>query len=229
MPREPVLHIVLRRRTAFGLAAAAAALVLFLRAEPLSTEQLTMTSYYPSPYGVYQQMRVTGDAFLAYDPANPTARVGVGSVSPPNTFATRMDVAAGNLHVQGSENASRLRVGDAWGVNGVYSEAGDLVLGAQSGWVRVGPNGGGQRLRAENALMVRTVEISNTSCASMAYGNGVQSCAAGQYATYIEGVKSPLMRQSVPLIGGSSMLNVQTEIGMVQYNAYQGYMLCCNP
>lgn len=250
-PRPIVIR--LGRREAVGLGVVA---VLLAAASPIFTEQMTMTTYYPSPYGVYDRARVLNDAYIAYSAANPNARLGVGtqapqgkldvsgtgnvlfqttgrvginSANPPDTYATRLDVAGGNIHVQGNENATRLRVGDAWGYNGVYSEGGDLVLGAQSGWVRVGPNFGGQRLRAENPMLVRTVEISNPSCGSVAFANGVTSCSAGQYATFIEGINSPLMRQSVPLIGGASRIQVQSEIGMVWYDASAGFMLCCNP
>lgn len=62
-----------------------------------------------------------------------------------------------NMHVQGNEGLTvggrgRLRVGTAWGYVGLYSDANsvgtvnDLVLGASSGTVRVGPGGTAQKL-----------------------------------------------------------------------------------
>lgn len=63
-----------------------------------------------------------------------------------------------NMHVQGNETLTqggrgRMRVGTAWNYIGLYSElsssgvANDLVLGASSALVRVGPAAGGQNLR----------------------------------------------------------------------------------
>jgi hypothetical protein len=70
-----------------------------------------------------------------------------------------------NMHVQGNENLTqggrgRLRVGTAWNYVGLYSEtsssgaANDLVLGASSGVVRVGPSAGsGHHLRWANSFL----------------------------------------------------------------------------
>jgi hypothetical protein len=68
-----------------------------------------------------------------------------------------------NMHIQGNETISqgggrgRMRLGSAWGYVGLYAEASsagaanDLVLGAGSGTVRVGPGGGiGQSLIVPN-------------------------------------------------------------------------------
>lgn len=74
-----------------------------------------------------------------------------------NQYSTDLWVE-NNEHVQGNETLNqggrgRLRVGTAWGYVGLYADASstsaanDLVLGAGSGLVRVGPNGGGQNLR----------------------------------------------------------------------------------
>ena len=55
-------------------------------------------------------------------------------------YATGVSVNGKNVHIQGNENGSWLRVGDAWNYNGVYSEAGDVVIGASTGRVRIGPD-----------------------------------------------------------------------------------------
>lgn len=80
---------------------------------------------------------------------NPQARLSVNGAGG-NIYAT--DVwTENNQHVQGNENLAqggrgRLRVGTAWNFAGLYSETSssgannDLVLGASSGLVRVGPN-----------------------------------------------------------------------------------------
>jgi hypothetical protein len=145
------------------LAALAGLAVVAFFPGSLSTEQLTMTTYYPSPYGVYDQMRSQNNTFLAYN----TGAVGIGTTSPAantklhvagngnrtqidgqlgvggaytDTYGTGISVTGRNVHVQGNENGQWLRVGDAWGLNGMYSENGDLVMGSQTGRVRIGPD-----------------------------------------------------------------------------------------
>lgn len=154
------LTIKLGRRELVALAALA--LVAFYPGA-LSTEQITMTTYYPSPYGVYDQMRSQNNTFLSYA----SGAVGIGTTSPaPNTklhvagngnrtqidgqlgvggaytdvYGTGISVANRNVHVQGNENGGWLRVGDAWGLTGIYSESGDLVMGSGTGRVRIGPD-----------------------------------------------------------------------------------------
>ena len=106
---------------------------------------------------------------------NNAGQVGVGNFTNPqvrlaidgpgaNVYATSAWVEY-NLHVQGNENLTiggrgRLRIGSAWGYNGLYTDGSslgagnDLVLGASSGIVRVGPSAGsGQNLRYANSLL----------------------------------------------------------------------------
>lgn len=93
-------------------------------------------------------------------PAVPLAVGGVGA----NVYST--DIwSENNIHVQGNETMlpggrARLRVGNAWNYAGIYSDltstgaTNDLVLGASSTWVRIGPNGGGQNLYISNGQLL---------------------------------------------------------------------------
>ncbi len=51
-----------------------------------SEEELMITTYYPSPYGVYKEFTTTDNTYLATD----AGQVGVGTTSP--TLGFKMDV-----------------------------------------------------------------------------------------------------------------------------------------
>lgn len=95
MKRKPiVVRIVVGRRAAAVVLAAVAVGTLALR---LSSETLTMSTTYPAPVGVYNQIITTGNSgtvaadttlarnagnVLLAPPGNATGRVGVGTVVP---------------------------------------------------------------------------------------------------------------------------------------------------
>lgn len=72
-------------RRGWGPAAAGALLIVVLCVGHLVSTSLTLTTYYPAPFGVYDQLRATGatgDILLAYRGGN----VGVGTASPEATL-----------------------------------------------------------------------------------------------------------------------------------------------
>lgn len=104
--------------------------------------------------GSDHQAYFRGDVGIQASNAQVKLAVGGNGV---NQYSTDLWVE-NNSHVQGNETLNqggrgRLRVGTAWGYVGLYADgsstgaANDLVLGAGSGLVRIGPNGGGQNLR----------------------------------------------------------------------------------
>lgn len=243
------IHIKVGRRE---LVAFLALLLLSLQPGELSTEQLTLTTYYPSPYGVYQELRSTQNAYLAYSGGNvgigtnapqgklhvtgtgnvvmnTSGNMGIGTTNPvaklhlsgggndiifdpangvmavgttngSSIYATGVKVAQSNIHVQGNENGTWLRVGDAWGYNGIYSESGDAVIGSATGRVRIG-TGDSQYLGA----MCRSVYF--------AYGTG----GAGRTSC----------SNSTP--GGWTVVNFGNNPGRIEGGALptSGYMHCC--
>jgi len=55
-------------------------------------EQITLTTYYPAPYGVYREFTTTGNTYLATNEGN----VGIGTTSP----SQKLDVS-GQIHASG--------------------------------------------------------------------------------------------------------------------------------
>lgn len=105
------IEISISRRGAVLLVAGL--LILLLPIIP-KTESLTLTTYYPAPYGAYREMRATKNTFLAYAQAGspetsplvaPDDRVGIGTSSPQYLLDINGDVQIrgqlkGYLHLE---------------------------------------------------------------------------------------------------------------------------------
>jgi hypothetical protein len=91
----------------------------------VAQEDITLTTYYPSPRGVYEELRVTRNAFLATDPTAPVPVVSIGTdTPPPGSTAT--------LYVLGSAEADAFR---AFETSGVYAF---IEAGPDDGWAQIG-------------------------------------------------------------------------------------------
>lgn len=85
--------------------------VLLLAAADLGSENVTLTTYYPAPSGIYTRMITTGNAYLARD----TGRVGIGTADP-----------YGPLHVRGSGQTLNLQTSASGATTDVqFYDAGD--------------------------------------------------------------------------------------------------------
>ena len=145
---ERTLKIRIRLGRRQSLAAAALAL-LCLTPGILSTEQLTLTTYYPSPYGVYEDLRATQNTYLAYSGAG--SCVGIGAAS----CAKKLDVA-GDVGVTGDVSADwMLSTGNGGWRNETY---GGGFFMRDASWIRVygGKNiyGGDGIIRTDGELQV---------------------------------------------------------------------------
>lgn len=99
--------------------AALIGLLLAIAAPELGSENVTLTTYYPAPSGIYNQMITTGTTYLARD----TGNVGVGTTAP-----------SAKLHVVGNALvAGNVTVNGAATVNGDTTIAGNArVSGSAS-------------------------------------------------------------------------------------------------
>lgn len=95
MTRRPMPRSSPRSRGALLLLGGIALLAL---PSFLYTEQLTMSTYYPSPYGVYSELRATTNSFLAYQ----GGAVGIGTKTPS---------ADAKLHVVGTALLGKTSIG----------------------------------------------------------------------------------------------------------------------
>jgi hypothetical protein len=130
------IELSLTRRKALVLLA-----LFFLCWRPgsLGSETLTMTTYYPAPYGGYARLLTTNQTLLARDAGN----VGIGTNAP----TAKLDVAGGEiridsgqtirgrgrLHIMGTEllyllNTSGGVIGREWGGNGNLQVQGNITL-----------------------------------------------------------------------------------------------------
>jgi hypothetical protein len=109
----------------FKLNTALLSLLIFILLSPFSVfaadESITITTYYPSPYGAYNELKTYSNTYLAISSGN----VGVGTVSPGGgvTAGTRvLSLAAGTAPTGGVANQVSL-----------YSSGGELYTLDSSG------------------------------------------------------------------------------------------------
>jgi hypothetical protein len=145
-------------------------------------------------------IRITGAGFTGLNAGAAAVRLAV-SGNGTNVYSTDVWVE-NNIHVQGNETMNqggrgRLRVGSAWGYSGLYTDGtstsanNDLVLGASSGLVRVGPgaaspqnlfipNGNTQGV-INNATSFAFQGTNTNANGTGVYGLGNNTSGAGSY------------------------------------------------
>lgn len=212
----------------------------------LGSETLTLTTYYPAPYGGYVSVLTTNQTLLARDGGN----VGIGTPTPGN-----------KLHVAGSGNSSvdirttgRIMTGDGNNNGGVWlSQSADGFVGnvggnvgfwtSGAGWnalsivkangnVGVGTTSPSERLSVSGNLSVSGDIIMNPAwtgfirnvCQKVYYGIGAQAfCPGGSRVIGFTG-------DGVARVWGFLPLN-QTSTGTGRYivigEDWAGYMTCC--
>ena len=77
-------------------------------------EEITLTTYYPSPRGVYQELRSTQSAFFAYQGGS----VGIGTDTPQTKFEVTGEIKIGNTNLNCNNNTAGALRYDAAAVGG---------------------------------------------------------------------------------------------------------------
>ncbi len=132
MQNEKILTLKLeltRRQTVFILASA----LCCWHPGPLGSETLTLTTYYPAPYGAYVSLLTTAQTLLARD----TGKVGIGTITP-----------AAKLHVMGEDGSNLSQAfysGGSGGMGLTVTNAGNVGIGTPAPSARLHIAGGSIR------------------------------------------------------------------------------------
>ncbi|MCX5692974.1 MAG: hypothetical protein NTX47_04740 [Candidatus Omnitrophica bacterium] len=81
-------------------------------------EDITLTTYYPAPYGAYDELTTTGDTYLATTSGN----VGIGATS-----------ASNKLDVTGTVNATAYSVNGTAGFTGTFLDLNGKIVTVKNG------------------------------------------------------------------------------------------------
>ncbi len=195
----------------------------------LGSENLTLTTYYPAPYGGYASLLTTGQTLLARDGGN----VGLGTAAP----TQKLDVQGGNINTGGYITAT----GNITANNGsgtLYNQSGQgevLRLNGSNGLnVHLQNLNGAFRLvnspwtfdifNVNQAGDVRVQGMITNLCTTVSYAAGWTPCPSGTRVVsyYGDGVirVSGILSSNFVGLGGSG-----TTVGLGQ--DWNGTMLCC--
>ena len=98
--------------------------VLGLVAAELTSETLTMTTWYPSPSGTYKTLRSTMNAYFAY---SGISSVGIGTTAPANKLSVNGNADfSGNVGIGTTSPQAKLHVAGTPGVDGIKFPDGTL-------------------------------------------------------------------------------------------------------
>lgn len=175
-----------------GVAALSVGLLVGLLPARLASEALTLTAYYPSPYGVYQRLRSTQDAYLAYQ----SGRVGVGLTNPGSKLGVAGGVAVGSGYANRTAPTNGMIVQGNVGI-GLSNPNSNYRL-VVTGRVGVATTGGGAWSSADapytfivngKSRFRDYIRVPSNGCTYTSFSsNGWHNCGGSRYATWLPGV-----------------------------------------
>ena len=115
--------------------------VLGLIAAELTSETLTMTTWYPSPSGTYKTLRATMNAYFAYSGGS----VGIGTTAPGQKLSVAGTIESTSGGIKFPDGTTQLTAASGGGVNGMasFNAAGNWIAPAGVTHVLVKMWGGG--------------------------------------------------------------------------------------
>ena len=152
--------------------------LLALLAPELGSENVTLTTYYPAPSGVYAKMITTNDSFLARD----AGLVGIGTAVPLSKLSVNGGTALGAYSTANAAPATGLIVSGFVGVGTPAPSVQLEVTPSNPANVALQVNG--------TAVFTRNLQLNGGGCAfNTINASGITPvCAGANYATFIPGL-----------------------------------------
>lgn len=163
--------------------------ILILSSPSFCEEKITITTYYPSPYGSYNELTTTGNTYLATTSGN----VGIGTASP----NAKLHIASGFIRVDSGQG---ITAGGTMNVNGdsavsINTNSSNAVTINSSQLVGIGTGSPGYRLDVASGGAT-TARFGTAAADTVVIGGGVGKITCGtfdpvfnidgeKYATYL--------------------------------------------
>ncbi len=179
----------------------------------LAQEQLTITTYYPSPSGSYNQLSSSGNTYLATDSAS---FFGVGTSSPLGKFTLQADSTTGidranQLVIQGRTNPNyKFNFGIHTEASPAYADIGfteessawrDIVLAKNGGNVGIGTiPAAGYKLDVSGAIrspMWKVTQLLNSTPGPLPLGSAAFTTGGGTLLIFASGSGSAAAVQAI--------------------------------
>mgnify|MGYP001568016414 CR=1 FL=1 len=155
--------------------------LLALLAPELGSENVTLTTYYPAPSGVYAKMITTDNTFLARD-GGAASKVGIGTALPLSKLSVNGGTALGAYSTANAAPATGLIVSGFVGVGTPAPSVQLEVTPSNPANVAFQVNG--------TAVFTRNLQLNGGGCSlNTINANGITPvCAGANYATFMPGL-----------------------------------------